>query len=520
MAVERGLRVDIGEYELLMERARERARAAGKTPGHEFERLPQNIAERLPPTDDSPKYQTERVHARVTAIVRRTPEGGFVLLADHESLQPGETAMVLCDRTCFYAEAGGQIGDRGDITKPDARFEVEDALRPGNWVQHIGKQVHGSLRIGDEVELVVDPARNRTMNNHTITHMMNWALREVLGEHVQQKGSLVDPDKTRFDLSHPSQITEDQLARAEELVNKLITADLPVYTQVVEKNRALEINTLRAVFGEQYPDNVRVVSIGVRVEDLLKNPKNPDWMKHSVEFCGGTHLSHTGQAGRFRIVEENAVAKGVRRVVGVTGERARQAEADATAIYRLLKEASEANDEALPNRIAEITALMGQTELPVVDKARMRSDLAHLQDRARKALKEAAKAGAADIVGRVDELLAAAQHFGKTAVVTADLGEATIDQLRAACDSLRGRAGSAAVLLAARSEGKVLLLAAMTADVVKKGVKAGDLIKEIAPIVGGKGGGRPDMAQGGGTDAAKIGDAMTAAATWARSKLA
>ena len=519
MAAERGLRVDIGEYERLMDQARERARAAGRSDTYGFDQIPQDMVDRLAPTDDSPKYETERMRARVTTIIRRTADGAFVLLGGRERLQTGEAAVVFCDRTCFYGESGGQIGDTGEMVGPGSRFKIEDSQRPGHWVQHIGKLLQGSLGIGDEVELIVEGSRRQTMKNHTVTHMMNWALREVLGDHVQQKGSLVDPEKTRFDLSHQAQITEQQLARVEELVNKKIKDDLPVYVDVVDQAKAMEVNTLRAVFGEKYPDRVRVVSIGVPVADLVANPKNPEWMKYSVEFCGGTHLKHTGEAGRFRFIEESAVAKGVRRVIGITGPRAGQAEADATGIFRLLKEASEANDGALPRRIAEITALMSQTELPVVDKARMRDDLAKLQERARKAQKEAAKAGATDVLSKADELLQTAEKIGGCAVVVGDVDAATIDQMRAACDSLRARGGSAAILLAARHEEKVLLLAAMTPDLVAKGLRAGDLIKAVSPSVGGKGGGRPDMAQGGGPNVQRIPEALREATAWLRSKL-
>ncbi|HVP09710.1 MAG TPA: alanine--tRNA ligase [Phycisphaerae bacterium] len=519
MAAERGLRVDIGEYERLMEQARERARAAGKSSVLGAEQIPQNLIERLPPTDDSPKYETERLRARVTTILRRSADATFVLLGDRERLQAGEAAAVFCDRTCFYGESGGQVGDSGEIVGPGGRFKVEDSQRPGHWVQHLGAQVEGSLGIGDEVELVVNAARRQTMKNHTVTHMMNWALREVLGDLVQQKGSLVDPDKTRFDLSHNSQISEQQLARVEDFVNKMIEADLPVYAEEVPQDQARRVNTVRAVFGEKYPDVVRAICIGKRLTEMMKKPDNPEWMKYSVEFCGGTHLKHTGEVGRFRLVEESAVAKGVRRVIGITGQRARQAEADATAIFRLLKEAGEAGDEALPNRIAEIIALMSQTELPVVDKARMRDDLAKLQERAKQIQKQAAKAGTADMLTRTDELLQHAERIGGCAVVVGDMGAATIDQLRVVCDSLRARGGSAAVLLAARHEEKVLLLAGMTPDLAARGVKAGDLIKVVSPIVGGKGGGRPDMAQGGGSEVHRIPDAIREAAAWLRAKL-
>ena len=358
------------------------------------------------------------------------------------------------------------------------------------------------------------------MKNHTATHVMNWALREVLGDHVQQKGSLVDPEKTRFDFSHPSQVTEEQLARIEELVNSQIEEDFEVFTAEVDQKKARDINTLRAVFGEKYPDRVRVVSVGVPVDQLLDDPTNDEWMRYSVEFCGGTHVKRTSEIGRFRLVEESAVAKGTRRVTGVTAERAQRAEADATAVARLRKEAARADDTALPNRIAEINALMNQAELPVVERARFRTDLAHLQERLKKVAKEQAKAGAADIVAKADQVLVSAPRAGITAIIAADMGTATIDQLRGACDSLRNRAGSAAILLAAENDGKVLLLAAMTPDVVAKGLKAGDLIKDIAPILGGKGGGKPDLAQGGGTDANKIGDALVTATEWLKGRLA
>ncbi len=519
MAAERDLRVDIGEYERLMEEARERARAAGKAAQTRYGQVPAELLLPHGPTDDSPKYGSERLVAQVRAVIRFARDGGATLLGPEERLGVGENAGVVTDRTCFYAEQGGQVGDAGEFETPDGRFRVDDTARVGEVVLHLGTQIQGTLGAGMTIGLVVDERRVLTKKNHTATHVLNWALREVLGEHVQQKGSLVDPEKTRFDLSHPSQITEEQLARVEELVNRLIAEDKPVYTQVVEKNRALEINTLRAVFGEQYPENVRVVSIGVPVGDLLKEPKNPEWMKHSVEFCGGTHLSRTGQVGRFRFIEEGAVAKGVRRVTAITGERAARAEAAATAVLRQLTDAAESPAESLPRRIVELNTVMSQTELPLVEKQRMREDLAKLQEKAKKLQKQAAKAGAADIMARVDEVLAAAERVGPTSLMAADLGEATADQLRAACDSLRARAGSAALLLASRQGDRVLLLAAMTEDVVKKGVKAGDLVKEIAPLVGGKGGGRPDMAQGGGTEVAAIGKAVNAATTWLRTRL-
>ncbi len=506
MAEERGLTVNIGEYERLMEEARERARSASKDEIDDIlPSLENEFIETIPPCDDSRKYDPPFTCESVIEACRNKPPATFVVLATKE--------------TCFYAEQGGQVGDKGTITTATGRIEIELVRRYGEKIVHAGRVVDGSIKPGQPCRMSVCERRIPTMKNHTATHVMNWALREVLGDHVQQKGSLVDPDKTRFDFSHPSQVTEEELSRIEELVNSQIEEDLEIFTAEADQKQAREINSLRAVFGEKYPDRVRVVSVGVPVDQLLDDPKNDEWMRYSVEFCGGTHVKRTSEIKRFRLVEESAVAKGIRRVTGVTAERAERAEADATAVARLLKEASRTDDVALPNRVAEINALMAQAELPVVEKSRFRMDLAHLQERLKKVVKEQAKAGAADIVAKADQVLENAPRVGGIAIIAADMGAAGIEPLRGACDSLRSRAGSAAILLAAENEGKVLLLAAMTPDVITKGVKAGDLIREIAPIVGGKGGGKPDLAQGGGADVAKISEAIKAGTAWLKGKL-
>lgn len=520
MAEERGLSVNIGEYERLMEAARNRARAASKDSAVNLDSITIDMVSRFGPTDDHPKYAAKTGCVSATAIFDLTDRDHPRLLSNGESLTSGQNGAIILDETCFYGEQGGQVGDTGSIltskdeTDAEDIFDVQSTVRIGDVVLHVGRVYRGGFAPGEEVWLKINPRRGAIMQNHTVTHVMNWALRDVLGDHVQQKGSLVDPDKTRFDFSHTAQVTEEELAQIEELVNAQIEEDLAVYTAEVEQKKAREINTLRAVFGEKYPDVVRVVSIGVPVDQLLSDPKNDEWMRYSVEFCGGTHVAKTSEIARFRIVEESAVAKGIRRIIGVTGERAAKAEADARAVARLLKDAAGAPDESLSNRLAEITAIMTQSEIPVVEKARFREDMAHLQDRAKKAQKEAAKAGAGEVLSHADSLLSDAPRVGNTAIVCGALPGAAVDQLRAACDSLRAKAGSAAVLLATESEGKVVLLAAMTADVVGRGVKAGELIRDIAPVVGGKGGGRPDMAQGGGPDAAKIDEAVTTARQW------
>lgn len=503
MAEEQGLTVAIGEYERLMEDAREKARVGGKGSHDQFEEPAAEFLSRLSACDDSPKYaDTPACESVITACAYL--DGGTPVV--------GGRVHVTTAQTCFYAEQGGQVSDTGRIRTATGEIQVKSARRYGPAVVHFGVITKGHVTEKQACSLAVDPIRQQIMKNHTATHIMNWALREVLGDHVQQKGSLVDDEKTRFDLSHPAAITEGELSRIETLTSEQISRDLPVFTQdEVDQSHARQIGTLRAVFGEKYPEKVRVVSIGAPIGEMLSDPKNAKWMGYSVEFCGGTHVKRTGEIGRFRLLEESAVAKGIRRVVGVTGERARHIEDHATALARMLKDAAQAAPAALPQRIVEITAFINENELPVVEKMRMRADIAHLQEKARHAQKEAAKAGAAEVMSHVDDMLSAAPKAGGAAVVCGVIAGAPVEQLRAAADSLRSRAGSAAVLLASDEGGKVTLLAAMTPDVVAKGVKAGELIKEIAPVVGGKGGGRPDMAQGGGPDVSKIGDAVNAA---------
>jgi alanyl-tRNA synthetase len=509
MAEERGLTVNIGEYERLMEEARDRARAGGKT----ISQMSLQVSGALPPTDDLPKYEGLALEARIIGFIR-----------DNQYHAAGELPLmgdigVVLDRTCAYGEQGGQVGDRGLIRSGDSRFTLDATVRLGDTVVHWGRLQQGLLRVGDAVQIEIDPIRRRTMQNHTATHLLNWALRDVLGDHVHQKGSLVDPDKTRFDFSHNAQLSEDELAGIEERVNARISRDLPVHTREVDQAAARRIHTLRAVFGEKYPDRVRVVSIGADIDQMLADPANPAWMGYSVEFCGGTHLSRTGEAECFRLIEESAVAKGVRRVTGVSGERAREVERAGRMLLAQLAQARELREDALPDRVASLAGQVAQAELPVVDAARLRAGLGELQDRLRKRHKEQARQGAAEVMSRADSLLGGAERVGGHAIIVGQVGAAGVDPLRSACDSLRSRAGSAAILLASENDGKVLLLAAMTPDLVGRGIRAGDLIREIAPIVGGKGGGKPDLAQGGGPDLAKTDEALQAGKSWLQARL-
>ncbi len=515
MARERGLAVDLGEYERLMNEAREKARAgsmSGTSSMHLSVSGNLTATAPLPRTDDSPKYRKAKHHTEILGWV-----SGGAWSTDGE-LSPGgddPVALVLAE-TCAYAEQGGQIGDRGVIRTESGAFEFETTQRTQDSVVHIGRVTGGSIEAGQEVTLEVDASRSATMQNHTSTHILNWALREVLGDHVQQKGSLVDPEKTRFDLSHPKPISDEQLARIEKLCNEQIDAELPVYTQDVEQQKAREISTLRAVFGEKYPDVVRVVSIGAAIDEMLADPGSDKWMKYSVEFCGGTHLQTSSEAKRFVLTTEEGVAKGIRRVVGVSGETALQAEAAGQTLTAEL----EAIDEAdLAAGLSSFQKKLSDQVIPIGVRHRLRERMAELQKKAKAQGKQAAAASGGAVMDRIGELLESAQTVSGVTVVVGDVPAAGGDALRGAIDWVRNKTDASAVLLAMASDDKVTLIAGMSKDVVGRGVKAGDLIKEVAPLVGGRGGGRPDMAQGGGTDSAGIPAAIDRGAAWITEKL-
>ncbi len=557
MAEEKGLQVDIVEYERLMDEARERARSSrGRRDAALFSHPKLQGFLRIHGQTKFIGYYTFSANDGIDCILT-----GPELAVDSLKIMEGETGAIIISKTPFYAESGGQVGDTGDIVAKSGLFRVEDTQElDGVWV-HIGKCVSGFLAkydpdyaaecsrqgLKEEAEAHTDfvvakvdrSERNPTMQNHTATHVMNWALREVLGENVQQKGSLVDPEKTRFDFSHPRALTPEELARIEQLVNEKIVADLPVYYQDVAQEQALKINGLRAVFGEKYPDLVRVMSIGVPVEELVSKPDNPDWRQYSIEFCGGTHLKSTGEIEQFVLVNEEAVAKGIRRVVGVTGDAARAAtelgaellnrahrlEAGATVTAKAGAARAEARGSSkdvipgLATQVSELQQTIAGATLRMVDRMKLRDAIAKLQ----KIVKQQQKADAADAVGvvkqKVDELLQAAEKIGETTVVVGEMPDLPVEQLKTGADMIKQKCGSAAVLFGVRGGEKALLLAAMTPDLIKKGLKAGDLVKSIAKTINGGGGGPPTMAQAGGKAPEKIGAALDAGRKWIGEKL-
>ncbi len=556
MARERGFQVDVAEFERLMEQAREKARQSSqrqvdsvweslRDSPSSFEGSDRQVAALAAGTEFTgyDELDTDTWIAATVPTRRDTPRANI-----GQPIEAGQSGAVILERTPFYAESGGQVGDSGEIVQGDSRFLVERVERTTELgaplsphsqgasfhahVSHIGRTVHGSIVPGKECIAHVATSRHSTTKNHTATHMLNWALREVLGDHIQQKGSLVDPEKTRFDFSHNKPMTVEQLREVEAHVNRFIDDDLPVHVKDdAVKDDAIKINTLRAVFGETYPDRVRVISIGADVDEMLASPDDKKWMQYPVEFCGGTHLKRTAEAERFVLISEEAVAKGVRRVVGITGDAAKQAEAIGT---KLLEEAKAFGGDADTSRglqpartrahlgvvLSGFLQRVNEAVIPIRLRHEIREITTELQKEAKKQQKKAASASGDVVMDKVRALLTSAETVGDVTVVVGEVPAAPVEALRGAIDWVRNKRGSSAVLLAMASDKRVTLVAGMSKDVVAKGAKAGDLIKEVAPLVGGKGGGRPDMAQGGGSDPSGIPNALERAKAWINEKLA
>jgi alanyl-tRNA synthetase len=478
MAGEVGMRVDRTGYEAEMEEHRRRS-------GEGREKIVISaVTGELPRTDDSYKYGPESLPSDILGWVKDNT------IVRTGTLESGEEAALLLDRTLFYAEQGGQIGDRGVISTATGRFQVDDTQKLGESVIHLGRVVEGHVECGQTGFLAeIYSTRLHTMRNHTATHLLNWALREVLGEHVEQRGSLVDPDKTRFDFTHGKPLSTDEIAAVERLVNERIYADLPVTPVTMPLAEAKELPGVRAVFGEKYPDPVRVVLIGAeRPEEAIGD--------NSIEFCGGTHLNHTGQAGFFKIISQELVGKGVRRVTAVTGREAVATVQRLSAVVDDLAGRFNCQPEDLPRRV-EV-----------------------LQEEVKKLQAQLRKGAASDLAGAGDRLLAQAVEAKGSKIIVGEMPAAPVEQMRQQLDRLREKAKSAVVVIGWADEGKVGLLSLVTDDLGKKGLHAGKLVGEVAKVVGGKGGGPPTgIAQAGGKDTTKLGEALQLAKKLASEKL-
>jgi len=480
MAREKGLTVDIERFDELMKEQRERARAAQKT-----DALLAGLADSdLPATEDLHKYRTDRCDATILGWI---DADGF---KKQGAVPAGAEIGLVLDKTCFYAEAGGQVGDTGVISTDGGHFVVEETMKVGNTVIHRGKLADGSLKVGQAVTAVVSADRNATRKNHTATHLLQWALQRVLGKSVAQQGSYVGPDYLRFDFTYPKAPTAEELAKIEQLVREKIAADLPVAWTVLPREEAEKLGAM-ALFGEKYGSEVRVVCVGALDESHIDEA-------FSREFCGGTHVDRLGVIGGFKVLKEESVSAGVRRITALTGQALTAHLERAGSIVEQLTTLLQIPADKLPERIAQL-----------------------LEDNKKlaKQLKTAAKAGGPDTMAEARNLFEAGEKIGDSAVVVGRLSTTSVDRAREAIDMLKKKAKSAAVVLAYEEDGKVMLLAGVTDDLIKK-LKAGDIVKQIAPIVDGGGGGKPQMAQAGGKNPAKIDEALGKASELIKTALA
>ncbi len=455
---ERGVTVDTAGFEAAMNRQKEQARAAGKF------KMSAAIEYRGPETIFR-GYETFEDKGKVLALYR---DGSPV-----EALGEGEAGTVVLDRTPFYAESGGQVGDRGLLQSAQGIFAVEDTQKIQAAVSgHQGMLKTGRLKVGDMLTARVDAlARKRTMRNHSATHLMHKALREVLGEHVQQKGSQVDADKTRFDFTHNQPMSDDEIRRVENIVNAEILENSEALHRTMPIDEAQKLGATM-LFGEKYGDVVRVVDIG-----------------SSRELCGGTHVMRSGDIGTFSIVAEGGVAAGIRRVEAITG------------------------DVALAYMQGMETALGGVAGTLKVQPSDVQSRVYSILDQVRQLEREVVLLKSKQVAAQGEALVNAAVDVKGVKLVVATLDDADANALRLTVDRLRDKLKSAVVVLAAASGGKVTLIAGVTPDLTGR-IKAGELVNFVAQQVGGKGGGRPDMAQAGGSDTEKLPTALASVKAW------
>ena len=466
IARERGITVDFAGFEAAMGQQRERARAASRFGGV------QGAVEYRGQKTEFHGYDTLALTGKIVAIYK----SGTAVPA----IEAGDSAVIVLDKTPFYAESGGQVGDRGQLVASRGTFHVSDTQKiQVDVFGHHGVLHTGTVAVGDTVESKVDAeARTRTMRNHSATHLMHKALREVLGPHVQQKGSLVDADKTRFDFSHNAPVTDEEIRRVELLVNAEIMNNAATSARVMKFDDAVKGGAM-ALFGEKYGDEVRVLDIG-----------------SSRELCGGTHVARTGDIGVFKLYAESGVAAGIRRVEATTGGGAlAMMNSQLQEFYEVAKQ------------------VRAQPGAGMVEKA-----VQNLLDEKKGLEKELARLKSKLASGQGDDLVGQAVDVKGAKVLAAAIDGADAKGLREAMDKLKDKLKSCALVLASSDGGKVTLIAGVSADLTGK-VKAGELVNFVAQQVGGKGGGRPDMAQAGGTSPEKLPDALRSVAAWVEQRL-
>ena len=467
IARERGLELDHAGFEKSMQAQRERARAASKF-GVDL-----RGAAGIDASSEFSGYEQLADRARVVALLRGGKE-------QVDRLAAGEEGQVVMERTPFYAESGGQVGDTGVLVSGSTRFEVADTQKLGAAHAHVGRVLEGEIRVGDALEARVDAARRAAIVlNHSATHLLHAALRQVLGSHVSQKGSLVAPDRLRFDFSHYQAVTQAELAEIERLVNEQVRANSAAEISLMSYDEAVAAGAM-ALFGEKYADEVRVLRLG----------------DFSMELCGGTHVTRAGDIGLFKIVAEGGVAAGVRRIEAVTGQAAYDWVATTDHVLRELGGLVKAGRDDIEDRVRQLV------------------------ERSKRMEKEIAQLKAQLASGQGGDLANEAVDVGGVRVLAKRVDGADAAALRTAIDRLKDKLQSPAIVLASvDASDKVLLIAGVTRDTTAR-IKAGDLVNAVAQQVGGRGGGRPDLAQAGGSEPGKLDQALASVPGWVRERLA
>ncbi|BAT91088.1 hypothetical protein VIGAN_06239400 [Vigna angularis var. angularis] len=518
MAEEKGLVVDVKGFDRAMEAARERSRSAqtkqaGGAIVMDADATSALHKRGISPTDDSFKYAWFKDHESVVQAIYTGSE--FV-----DTVNTGDDVGLVLESTSFYAEQGGQIFDTGSLEGTIGSFEVHNTQVYGGFILHIGNGT--GVSVGDRVVCKVDYGRRAIIApNHTCTHMLNFALREVLGNHVDQKGSIVLPEKLRFDFSHGKPVDADNLRRIEAIVNEQIKAELDVSAKEATLADAKRINGLRAVFGEVYPDPVRVVSIGQKVEDLLADPDNEKWLSISSELCGGTHISNTREAKAFALLSEEGIAKGIRRITAVTTDRAYDAMKVADELEQQVDEAAKLDGSLLEEKVSSLKNNVETLSIPAAKKADIKTKIARLQDQVRKAQKQIAEENKRKAVNITAEKAELAASNGKTFCISRVNVGLDVAAVREAVTKVMDQKGlSVMVFSTDESTNKAVICA----GVPEKGDKgkldvAEWLSNALGPLKGRCGKGKGGLATGQGTDAAHVNEAMDLAEKFASMKL-
>ena len=482
MAREKNLKVDTDGFNNFMEQQRQRARAAQKT--SDFTSIVTDV--KLPETFDSAKHVDEKTAAKVLGWIdsKGFHTEGSISIAN-------EQIAVVLDKTCFYAESGGQAGDAGEIIGPAGSFIVEATEKIADCIIHKGGMEKGTINTGDKVEAIVDAARRESKKNHTATHLLQWALQQILGRTVAQQGSLVCPEYLRFDFTWPRALRPAEIKEVERLVNEKIAQALPVTSVTLPIKEAKKLGAM-ALFGEKYGDTVRVIAVGASDEKHLLEA-------FSREFCGGTHVANTAIIGGFKIMKEESISAGVRRITALTGK-------GLTEHY---------------NENSEIVDKLSQAlKVPAGQICRRVDKIIEDSKNLAKQLKNASKQSGTDVMSKARQLLENCEKIGPTSVIVSSIDSAPVEDVRDAIDMIKKKAGSAAAVFGMSDGDKVTLLTGVTDDLIKKGLGAGDIVKEIAPIVGGAGGGRGQMAQAGGKKSENLPQALQRAIEFIKQKLA